>query len=834
MLSSHNQNEMLKKQAPKHQRFTIKKLSVGVASVLIGLTFMGVNSASADDSAQSAAANQPVVVNTDNSNQATIPTTSNQPANEKATTTTHVTEAPAAAAATSRSAAQANAAVAPQADNHSNPTTESKTPQYYNVTVNYHDVTRGGSIQVLNRSKGKYEYKDSYKATAWPDQRLIGLFKAPVAGYQLLNPEVLDQYFDFDQNGYPTIKKDYPEQNINITLNYAVLSPIKVEYVDTDNGHVLASMVLPSYYMTPESPAHQAGDEKAPDASRYEGAAIDIPGYQLVSTPVLSGQIDGQVQNSSTDPNYIHLTFKYKKVMTNAEATTTTPGKDSSGAVIVNQWSSLPGTFTVRGVYGLKNSEDGNGDVEQRTQNLIDHYKQQGFSYIGTTNKLLNDDYYNYYATGTYLYLVPNKPVTVRYVDTQGNELAASDTIAANAANPDQTNQGINHDQYWYPAGEWSASPKKITGYHLVKTEGATNGNFTAYQYITTFVYAKDQGNVVVAVHDVTDNKDLDNYKYDTGTQDVGEAVNYNKANTIAELQKAGYKVLNADVVVPDSIAIGTQTVVINVAHDMVTVTPDKPANPNEPVNPSVPDGPKFPAGTYADQLNHTYVRTINYLDANTNAPVAAAKVQTVHARRTALVDKVTGQLKGYLDAQGNLVDGDGWTTDYDSWAAVDSPAIDGYQAPDKAEVAAVRINPNAPSSSQVENVYYTPEIIDPNTPTPDQPTDPTTPTNPGTPTTPTTPDNPGTPSTPVAPTNPGTPQEAAVVPGNGQPGQPAGVAVPGQTRQQGAPEKTNGDIQQQLPQTGNNSEQAAALGLGMGAIASLFGLLGLNKKREN
>ena len=41
MLSSHNQNEVLKQQAQKHQRFAIKKLSVGVASVLIGLTFMG-------------------------------------------------------------------------------------------------------------------------------------------------------------------------------------------------------------------------------------------------------------------------------------------------------------------------------------------------------------------------------------------------------------------------------------------------------------------------------------------------------------------------------------------------------------------------------------------------------------------------------------------------------------------------------------------------------------------------------------------------------------------------------------------------------------------------
>ncbi|QDR71697.1 YSIRK-type signal peptide-containing protein [Limosilactobacillus reuteri] len=47
MLSKNNRKEQLLKQEPKKQRFTIKKLTIGVASVLIGFTFMGMN-ASAD------------------------------------------------------------------------------------------------------------------------------------------------------------------------------------------------------------------------------------------------------------------------------------------------------------------------------------------------------------------------------------------------------------------------------------------------------------------------------------------------------------------------------------------------------------------------------------------------------------------------------------------------------------------------------------------------------------------------------------------------------------------------------------------------------------------
>ncbi len=49
MLSRDNRKEQLRKQDPKKQRFTIKKLTVGVASVLIGFTFMGVGAYASDN-----------------------------------------------------------------------------------------------------------------------------------------------------------------------------------------------------------------------------------------------------------------------------------------------------------------------------------------------------------------------------------------------------------------------------------------------------------------------------------------------------------------------------------------------------------------------------------------------------------------------------------------------------------------------------------------------------------------------------------------------------------------------------------------------------------------
>lgn len=41
MLSRKNYKETIRKQTPTKQHYTIKKLTVGVASVLIGLSFMG-------------------------------------------------------------------------------------------------------------------------------------------------------------------------------------------------------------------------------------------------------------------------------------------------------------------------------------------------------------------------------------------------------------------------------------------------------------------------------------------------------------------------------------------------------------------------------------------------------------------------------------------------------------------------------------------------------------------------------------------------------------------------------------------------------------------------
>lgn len=467
-------DKLHKQQVAKRQRFAIKKLTVGTASVLVGLlglTFIISGNAKAD--------NTTVAAQNTSTTQVTDPQVSAHSSNirisDESNTVGHQTSSTLVPNKTTTPAQQMPII-------HKT-TAKQPLPSKYNITMNFRDVTLHKPIQVI--SNGHYVFKQPFKQTTIrPGDSVDQEFT--VAGYKLMNSEVLNKYFYFDKQGNACLKKGITTQDININLDYASLSPIKVEYVDVDNGHILASIVLDSFWMAPESPQHRAGDKKAPDASRYEAAAINIPGYKLVSEPVLKGKITGQTRNSLADPNYVYLTFKYKKVIKNNSDSNRTE------LLLVPEETNLPYKFfTIAGSYGER-IDLNNGNYEKKMSEEISHYEKQGYSYIGSTGTYLNSDYFNWYAKGIHVYLLPNKPVTVRYIDEQGNVLRNNDTLAFNLDNPNQKNNGVNPQKGWYANGPWQVQPKKIKGYRLVRTLGVTSGQYTVYQYTTTFVYTKD------------------------------------------------------------------------------------------------------------------------------------------------------------------------------------------------------------------------------------------------------------------------------------------------------------------------------------------------------
>lgn len=467
-------DKLHKQQVAKRQRFAIKKLTVRTASVLVGLLGLPLiisGNAKAD--------NTTVAAQNTSTTQVTDPQVSAHSSNirisDESNTVGHQTSSTLVPNKTTTPAQQMPII-------HKT-TAKQPLPSKYNITMNFRDVTIHKPIQVI--SNGHYVFKQPFKQTTIrPGDSVDQEFT--VAGYKLMNSEVWNKYFYFDKQGNACLKKGITTQDININLDYASLSPIKIEYVDVDNGHILASIVLDSFWMTPESLQHRAGDKKAPDASRYEAAAINIPGYKLVSEPVLKGKITGQTRNSLADPNYVYLTFKYKKVVKN--------NSDSNRTefLLVPEEANLPDKlFTIAGSYGER-IDLNNGNYEKKMSEEISHYEKQGYSYIGSTGTYLNSDYFNFYAQGIHVYLLPNKPVTVRYIDEQGNMLRNNDTLAFNLDNPNQKNNGVNPQKGWYANGSWQVQPKKIKGYRLVRTLGVTSGQYTVYQYTTTFVYTKD------------------------------------------------------------------------------------------------------------------------------------------------------------------------------------------------------------------------------------------------------------------------------------------------------------------------------------------------------
>ncbi|WP_019251482.1 YSIRK signal domain/LPXTG anchor domain surface protein [Limosilactobacillus reuteri] len=334
-------------------------------------------------------------------------------------------------------------------------------------------------------------------------------------------------------------------------------------------------------------------------------------------------------------------------------------------------------------------------------------------------------------------------------------------------------------------------------------------------------------------------------------TGKAGDKINYSTADQIKQLEAQGY------VLVTDGFPAGAtfddnadqnQVFTVVLKHGHAPVGPNNPHEPGTPVNPDEPNGPKWPA---KDTYTKEYTSTVHFVD-NSGNKMRDDDVQTSTWTRTLIIDKVTGQI---------INPDEGWTADKGSYNEVKVPVINGYVA-DKANVPAketvqqnledtvtytkvgniVPVDPNGNPIPNVPAVPYTndptdPTKVVPNEPVPSvpgmtpnvttvTPTHPTvdtpvvytmpTPVTPETPVTP-QPDEPATPETPATPA-PATPA---------QPATPQAPVAPQAKTESAAPAK---QAAKKLPQTGNENNSAAALGL---AALGLTGLLAAGKKRR-
>lgn len=257
----------------------------------------------------------------------------------------------------------------------------------------------------------------------------------------------------------------------------------------------------------------------------------------------------------------------------------------------------------------------------------------------------------------------------------------------------------------------------------------------------------------------------------------------------------------------------GIPDVVVLIKHQTIIVKPGEEA----------PTGkvPGNPSTTYEkmESLTKEVTRTITVKLPDGQHQVIT---QTVKFTRTATFDAVTG--KATYSA---------WQVDgRNEWPAYPAPEINGYTA-SQTSVPAEMVIP----SDEDQNITI--ECTKNNQPV--EPDQPVTPIMPDQPTTPTNPDQPVTPTQPAQPTEPSVPTNDGdkLVPDDQLPTKPVEQEkqqvsnqhfVSRQLAQAPAEGKSKANA---LPQTGNDQSNNSVLGFAFAALAGIFGLTGMKKKKR-
>ena len=367
--------------------------------------------------------------------------------------------------------------------------------------------------------------------------------------------------------------------------------------------------------------------------------------------------------------------------------------------------------------------------------------------------------------------------VTVRYVDTAGNNIPITEEDAKKAG--EKTDNGYLVRKDVLIGTDYDVNSKKVSSfkatngkYYALRSVGGgletssdrPNGSITKKNTVITFVYEErttpPTGKGVVHFKKQTSEtatEALTGYNDITLEGEVGKEFSTDEVNTkITELKNAGYEIVGdtftsgdktVDTIEDTEGQIPSQEYTITVKEKVVTVT--VPKNPNDPVDPDKPEGPKWPAtGLAKSDLEKEVTRTITYVKKETAdgpeiADAKPTKKQTAHFKRSATYNLVT-----------KVVTPGEWTSTDKTLEEVPTEKLDGYVA-DKASVEEVETNAN--STNLDRKVVYTklgswvPKVPGVETPTPlPYPNHPTDPTKPGDPT------DPNTPNVPVIPYVPG------------------------------------------------------------------------------
>ncbi|EGN0215847.1 LPXTG cell wall anchor domain-containing protein [Listeria monocytogenes] len=271
-------------------------------------------------------------------------------------------------------------------------------------------------------------------------------------------------------------------------------APVTVKYVDGDGNELATSDTLngkidATYQSTAKSitgwtvkttPTNANGVftnanqtvtyvyEKA-DGAPVTVKYVDGDGNELATSDTLNGKIDAPYQ--STAKSITGWTVKTTPanangVFTNTNQTVTYVYEKADGAPVTVKYVDGDGNE-------LATSDTLNGKIDAPYQSTA---KSLSGWTIKTTPTNATGVFTNSNQTVTYVYeKADGAPVTVKYVDADGNELATPDTL-----------NGKLDTSY-------TATAKNLSGWKLTATPANANGVFTTDNQTVTFVYAKQE-----------------------------------------------------------------------------------------------------------------------------------------------------------------------------------------------------------------------------------------------------------------------------------------------------------------------------------------------------
>ncbi|EAG9222599.1 cell surface protein [Listeria monocytogenes] len=212
---------------------------------------------------------------------------------------------------------------------------------------------------------------------------------------------------------------------------------------------------------------------------------VDGDGNELATSDTLNGKIDATYQ--STAKSITGWTVKTTPtnangIFTNTNQTVTYVYEKANGAPVTVKYVDGDGNE-------LATSDTLNGKIDAPYQSTAKSIT--GWT-VKTTPANANGVFTNTNQTVTYVYeKADGAPVTVKYVDGDGNELATSDTLNGKIDAP------------------YQSTAKSITGWTVKRTPTNANGVFTNANQTVTYVYEKADGAPVTVKYVDGDGNDL-------------------------------------------------------------------------------------------------------------------------------------------------------------------------------------------------------------------------------------------------------------------------------------------------------------------------------------